>query len=548
MSTQALWEEWVKIALLGTKHQTRPPTIYQLPADLAATVQALYPTAQIPQDHQREQSYLALTAVLNNYQQAGYYPAALADLEPSPLTTIATATETSENYLSDEIMVLFRRILALSRPNYFLKIWADYSQQCQQVVPPSDVLNLLDAAKTHESLRPYLHDLLGSRGLWLIKFREDWQKLLTTTSIATTSPKILDKAVWEDGTLGERYHYLQQLRKQQASQAREQLQAIWRQENAKTRAHLLAALQINLSLDDEAFLESCLDDRAKSVKSLARQLLAQLEQSAFVKRQQQRLARWLTIELDEKRNARSKSPKFRIVVDLSVEWDDAASVLRDGIEHTARSGKGRKASWLEQALSYIPVNYWQTHWQQSPDDLLKALHKHDWENNIITGWEKSIESLGCNSDWAQAFVQRRNDLQHPAWQYLSDEQRAQAQLAYFQKHQKGKAFWKYLSHLNALPSNAAAMPCSDALWDMILSKLEDYYQQEQKPTHYTQYHALEDALTHLFGQHLPFVLLPRYRALVQQFLNDEYWSGFVPNNAVEIVQLREQIHHVFQYK
>jgi hypothetical protein len=547
MSTQALWEEWVKIALLGTKHQTRPPTINQLPVDLAATVQALYPTAQIPQDHQREQHYLALMAVLNNYQQAGYHPAALADFEQSPLTSSTTVTATPEKYLSEDIMALFRRVLALSRPNYFLKIWADYSQQCQQVVPPSDLLNLLDAAKTHASLRPYLHDLLGSRGLWLIRFREDWQKLLTTTT-TTLSTKVLDKAVWENGTLGERYYYLQQLRHQQPAQAREQLQAIWRQENAKTRAHLLAALHINLSLDDETFLESCLDDRAKSVKSLARQLLAQLKQSAFVQRQQQRLARWLTIEPDEKRNTRSKAPKFRILVDMSVEWDDAASLLRDGIENTSRSGKGRKASWLEQALSYVPVNYWQTHWQQSPDDLLKALHKHDWENNIIAGWEKSIESLGCNSDWAQAFVQRRNDLQHSAWQYLTDEQREQAHFAYFQKHQKGKVFWKYLSHLNALPINAAAMPCSDILWDMILSKLEDYYQKEQKPTHYTQYHALEDALDHLFGQHLPFALLPRYRALLQQFLNDEYWSGFLPNNTVEIVQIREEIHHVFQQK
>ncbi|MGV6809915.1 MAG: DUF5691 domain-containing protein [bacterium] len=546
MSTQALWEEWVKIALLGTKHQTRPPTINQLPADLAATVQALYPTAQIPQDHQREQHYLALTAVLNNYQQAGYHPAALADFEQSPLTSSTTVTATSEKYLSEDIMALFRRILALSRPSYFLKIWADYSQQCQQVVPPSDLLNLLDAAKTHESLRPYLHDLLGSRGLWLIRFREDWQKLLTTTN-TTLSTKVLNKAVWEEGTLGERYYYLQQLRNDQPAQAREQLQAIWRQENAKTRAHLLAALHINLSLDDETFLESCLDDRAKSVKSLARQLLAQLEQSAFVQRQQQRLARWLIIEPDEKRSTRSKAPKFRIVVDLSVEWDDAASLLRDGIENTSRSGKGRKASWLEQALSYVPVNYWQTHWQQSPDDLLKALHKHDWENNIIAGWEKSIESLGCNSDWAQAFVQRRNDLQHPAWQYLTDEQRELAHFAYFQKHQKGKVFWKYLSHLNALPTNAAAMPCNDTLWDMILSKLEDYYQQEQKPTHYTHYHALEDALAHLFGQQLPFALLARYRRLLQQLLQDEDWSGFVPNHALEIIQIREEIHHVFQH-
>ncbi|HHC74727.1 MAG TPA: hypothetical protein ENK78_06600, partial [Thiothrix sp.] len=352
MNTADLWEEWVKIALLGTPHQTRPPISQQLPVDLSASVQAIYTEPHIPQDQQREQRYLALAGVLNNYQQAGYQPTTLAQLEQTHLITATTAPESTEHYLADNIMQLFRRILALSKPQHFLRIWAAYSQQRQHVVPPSDLLDLLDAAKTHESLRPYLHDLLGSRGLWLIKFREDWQQLLTTTT-ATLSTKVLDKAVWEEGTLGERYYYLQQLRNQQPAQAREQLQAIWRQENAKARAQLLNALQINLSLDDEAFLESCLDDRAKSVKSLARQLLAQLDESAFVKRQQQRLTRWLTLEFEEKPNTRSKTRKFQIVVDLSIEKEDAASLLRDGIEHTAHSGKGRKAAGLEQALSYV---------------------------------------------------------------------------------------------------------------------------------------------------------------------------------------------------
>ena len=52
----------------------------------------------------------------------------------------------------------------------------------------------------------------------------------------------------------------------------------------RQRASLLAVLAPGLSLDDEEFLETALDDRAGEVREVARQLLSRLPGSAFRRR------------------------------------------------------------------------------------------------------------------------------------------------------------------------------------------------------------------------------------------------------------------------
>ena len=78
--------------------------------------------------------------------------------------------------------------------------------------------------------------------------------------------------------------------------ARELLAAGWSRETAEERAQLLAALSHGLSRADEEFLEAALDDRAAGVRAAARDLLARLPESAFLRRAAARAAGLLRLK------------------------------------------------------------------------------------------------------------------------------------------------------------------------------------------------------------------------------------------------------------
>ena len=529
--TQTLWSEWVKLALLGTERQTRNPDYQALPAELQPLLKALYPPETPLSSATRESRYLSLAGSLSIWQSAGFK----AEL-PNSTYPVVDESELPDAYLPEFAMRVFQQILKLENPRGLMAHWCQHVKAVGLPVKPTYLVEILEATKKFDELKEIAALLLGSRGQWLTQFQKSWQRTVESSPVNIDESNLLDEdSVWEDGNIGSRCAYLRALRAESADLAREKLQAVWKQENAKARILLMAELEIGISLADEEFLEHCLDDRAKGVRALAAELLARLPESAFAKRHKQRLLTWLSVKTA---GGLLKRKRLIIDVDLPNEWDE--SWERDGIQKaSSQTGKGNKAFWLEQTLSHIAVDHWSNYWQQAPTDILKAAKQSDWGKNLLTGWEASVQLQGCDTEWAEALLDHSGKgSMHPAWHYLDAKQAEQIRLAELKNSAKGKAFWAMLNELHIQLENNGHIGGSERFWAELLFILEQRIKRHDTPSHYTHSHALNYALTGVLGTELPGNLLDRYQTLLQTMIKDQKWEGHVPPAALEVVRLR----------
>lgn len=397
-----LQQTLLKIALLGTERQTQVP---QANAALQPYLVQLYPGGQVPTDSQREAAFLGSVALVAHYQAAGSLPAVFAGTLPAPddkpdLRLIPSAAE-----------IHLRRMLADSNLRPLLDGWLERAAGKRLRVAVSFIPALMEQARQSRAIRPLISAVIGQRGHWLAVQNADWQNLLTLAPDAAEQ----DTSMWEEGNPAQRSEYLQHLRHQQPAAARELLQAVWKQEAAQVRQDLLQALRTNLSLADESWLESCLDDRSKGVRQLAAELLGALPGSAFRQRMQTLLNGWL--EVHAKSGLLNKlGGKKQLQINLPENWDKVW--LRDGIEEKPAQGKGAKAWWLEQALSFVPPAYWTQHWQLAPADLLALAQDSDWKSALLDGWQTALLRYP-DSAWAQVWLTRTDPRHSPLWQTLS---------------------------------------------------------------------------------------------------------------------------------
>lgn len=392
-----IWQDLIKYSLIGTERQTAP---LSADGDLQVYINQLYPNNTVPSSVAREQALLSSAALVSQYRVAGVKAATFAgelptadDAEPLPL-------------LSPLAISHLQRLLNDSELKLLLPEWLTLAATVKRRVPFALIPPLLELASQNRSIRPAITALIDKRGLWLAKQHSDWHKL-----VVQTEDVLADTRLWEEGNAAQREEFLRQCRQQDAAQARDLLQAVWKQEPAATRQSFLAVFSINISPDDEGFLNTCLEDRGKGVRQLAATLLGQLPNSAFSQRQKQRLNTWLRLETS---GLLKKTTK--LIVELPETWDK--SWLADGIEEKPPHSKGEKAWWLEQALSFVPPAYWSEHWRLSPNDILGVLKKHDWQDSILAAWRSALQNYP-NADWAETFLLRFNINEQLLWQVLS---------------------------------------------------------------------------------------------------------------------------------
>ncbi len=397
-----LQQTLLKIALLGTERQSQPP---QGNAALQPYLDQLYPDGQIPSDSGREAAFLGTAALVSQYQAAGSLPVTFTGELPAPddkpdLPLIPAAAE-----------MHLRRMLADNNLRPLLDGWLEQVAGKRLRVPVSFIPALMEQARQSRAIRPAISAAIGQRGHWLAAQNPDWQSLLTLAPDAAEQ----DASVWEEGNPAQRSEYLHHLRRQQPAAARELLQTVWKQEAAQVRQDFLQTLRTNLSADDEAWLESCLDDRSKGVRQLAAELLGALPDSAFSQRMQTLFNGWLDVQA--KSGLLNKlGGKKALQISLPESWEK--SWQRDGIEEKPPQGKGAKAWWLEQALSCIPPVYWTQRWQLPPSDLLELAEKSDWKSALLNGWQTALLRYP-DSAWAKVWLARSDPRHSPLWQTLS---------------------------------------------------------------------------------------------------------------------------------
>jgi hypothetical protein len=140
---------------------------------------------------------------------------------------------------------------------------------------------------------------------------------------------------------------------------------------------------------DEPFLEAALDDRGKTVRRAAAELLPRLTESRFAARMAERAracVRWS-----------GKAP----VVQPPKACD--AAMIRDGIEPKPPVGTGERAWWLGQVLTASPLSAWSAPDYPPPDRLVESLGKNEWIVDLWVAWARAA-TRERNGDWAEALL------------------------------------------------------------------------------------------------------------------------------------------------
>ncbi len=245
------------------------------------------------------------------------------------------------------------------------------------------VFRVVEEAYKNAALRDHGLQIMGERGRWLAQFVEFGQWV---------TPSVLGEKAWEEGRLEERLGYLEQVRSTNPAEARERVQSVWAQESHEVRARMLQALADHLSLEDEPFLESCLDDKRKEVRSAAQELLNQMPESRLVGRMIERAKPLLEFTPAGMLGLKKAKLEVRLPEKFEKDW------TRDGIEQkSVPYGMGEKAWWLQQIVERVPPGLW-----GEPQQLIPSLDKA-WRDVLRNAWQSAAVRFK-DAHWAMVLI------------------------------------------------------------------------------------------------------------------------------------------------
>jgi hypothetical protein len=216
--------------------------------------------------------------------------------------------------------------------------------------------------------------VLGPAAAWLTTLNRNWSLQLTD--------RAPDEQKWIEGTLDERRAELAAQRKLDPAVARRWLQSTWETDPPEAREAFINVLLTRPSPDDEAFLESALDDKRKAVRLAAADCLSRLPSSAHAQRNLARVDPLL--QMEEPSGLLSKLRKRKLDIQLPASIDKAAQ--RDGIEPKppAQRKIGERAFWLTQMISMVEPSHWCRRFNCDAATLVKAAIATDYATDLLS--------------------------------------------------------------------------------------------------------------------------------------------------------------------
>lgn len=362
------YKKIIKIALLGTERSSIPEPLQSELRQIGISTQ----------NRDSADVILQASTVLNKMQRAGYQPIQnITHLPPTaPLETLEICSTKSTRHLMMMMTNLGgsnneKNNLREALPE-FLATLANVSKRLPEEVLP----DILELGKNKQQYWTMFRKIIGARGKWLAQQNPEWQYIMLNTNLEH----------WETGTKLERLALLRHWRENDPTKARELLATTWSLENINDKLAFLKILKINLSIDDETFLEKSLDARRKEERKLAAKLLSKIAHSQLVQRMYQRVQTLLTIY------------GRRLQVELPETLD--ASMKRDGIDANTKWIKGGlKASQLGQMLAILPPAMMEVHLNLPPRKILEQYWKSDWRELLL---QATLEATAIHNDnrWA----------------------------------------------------------------------------------------------------------------------------------------------------
>lgn len=385
MDFSELWSAWVAAALLGTERRALSAPVAQagaLPALLARIVGQPGASA--------EQRWLAGAAVLAQYRRAGRRPVALpaSPLPPAPVDSIPVCSPQAGEHLA---------ALLAGHHAELLSEWLSAAGRAGLRVPPERLPALLDAGHARAGLRPAVAAVIGRLGQWLAAQNPEWEYAALSLTGAEDTAELT--GLWETSTRPQRLALLAHLRAGRPAEALALLSATWHQEQADDRAAFVGALASGLSPADEAFLEAALDDRAKSVRQAAADLLARLPGSLLAQRMAARLRPLVSVT-----RGWFKAKRFALALPEACD----AEMRRDGVDPRPRGARGEKAWWLLQLVAAAPLQFWTTTLEAAPAECVKLTAGQEWRGLLLEGWADAASRQSpadpVAAAWAEALL------------------------------------------------------------------------------------------------------------------------------------------------
>lgn len=251
-------------------------------------------------------------------------------------------------------------------------------------VPTHLLPALLDRASKLYALRPYVMPVLGNTGRWLAAQQESWffasQDLLSWEGL---------QREWASKHSYTRQGILWQARQQEPNLALSLVQSTWASEQNAASNWIIRSFANNLSLADEAFLESALDNRNIIVRRKAAELLSHLAESKLVTR--------LSFVADE-----------LIQDDFSVDLPDELEPawIRDGmILRNWKDTQKVKNAQVSDLVAAIPLDYWEERWQLTAEDIFERIEVSDYNEGFLKGFALAAERQ-VNTDWASVILKK----------------------------------------------------------------------------------------------------------------------------------------------
>ena len=385
------FDDLVTAATVGVSRKPLPVTELDGPAGVHVEVLDVSDPAA---------SLLDAAALLTVAQRAGFRPARGIARPPSPAGQGSSAPELSAR-AERALRLIGRAHLAPGFAAGDSELLADLltaASNAGYVASAPLLPDLLDAAARTSALRPAVAAVLGPRGRWLAGHRADWQRIVDAVPAVPPVPAVTvvlaDPEVWRTGNRGERRAYLASLRQHDPKAGRELLAADWGQQTGDERTALLAVLVRGLSADDEEFLDAALDDRAASVRAVARRLLTLLPGSRFSQRATERAVAVLRLE---RRGS-------RLALVASVPDAPDAAAVRDGIDARRPSPSIGPGAWLlTQIIAAVPLAGWTPLFGLEPSDLVALPVEANRRIDVHAGWRLAAVDQR-DRQWAEALL------------------------------------------------------------------------------------------------------------------------------------------------
>lgn len=379
------WREVGNAALLGTARRAVP--------DLPDLGQAAVRPRAVPGP--REEALLDAAALGGAALRAGRRLDHAEPPDAAPDDTRPVAPRRAVQLLE---LVLTQPPAGAAQRVGLLVHWLRAADDADRRVPPVVLPLLLGMATGSRELRRPTAAVLGERGRWLAALREEWEWVADATAgaeahTASRVSGIVPSAdEWARLPSTDRVAVLATVRGVDAERGRELVESTWATDSARDRRAHLETLRVGLGADDEALLESALDDRAGTVREAATELLDALPGSRRAARMAERL-----------RPLVHRTGLLGRGVDVTLPGEPDPAGVRDGLGKPPprRSARGW---WLEQICAGAPLEVWSELTGAEPSTAVKRLTDAQ-QPDLLAGIRRAVRGRR-DPVWAAALLER----------------------------------------------------------------------------------------------------------------------------------------------